>query len=71
LDYTNDRLAEILSPRHFVEIRKTLGGPAPVETARAVEASRAALAADRKWVADTRNHLTAAATRLRERSEQR
>jgi argininosuccinate lyase len=71
LDYTNDRLAEILSPRHFVEIRKTLGGPAPVETARAVAASRAALAADRKWVADTRNHLTAAATRLRERSEQR
>ena len=28
-------LAEILSPRHFVEVRRTLGGPAPEETARA------------------------------------
>ena len=26
-------LADILSPRHFVEVRKTLGGPAPGETA--------------------------------------
>ena len=35
-------LAEILSPRHFVNVRRTLGGPAPEETARAAEASRAA-----------------------------
>jgi len=70
LDYTDDRLAEILSPRHFVEIRRTLGGPAPAETARAVETSRAVLATDRRWVADTRNRLSGAAARLRERGEQ-
>lgn len=69
LDYTDDRLNEILSPRHFVEIRRTPGGPAPVETARAVEASRAALAADRKWVAETRGRLSMAAARLSERSQ--
>ncbi len=69
LDYTDDRLAEILSPRHFVEIRRTQGGPAPSVTARAVEASRAELAKDRKWLGDARDRLAAANTRLRERSE--
>ena len=29
------QLDEILSPRHFVDVRRTLGGPAPEETARA------------------------------------
>ncbi len=69
LDYTEDRLAEILSPRHFVEIRRTLGGPAPVETTRAVEASRAALAIDRQWVAEARRGLSCAAAQLRQRCE--
>jgi argininosuccinate lyase len=70
LDYTDDRLAEILSPRHFVEIRRTQGGPAPAETARAVEASRSVLASDRQWIAEVRSRLSRAAARLRERSEQ-
>ena len=70
LDYTDDRLAEILSPRHFVEIRQTLGGPAPAETARAVEVSRSELAKDRHWLAETRDTLARADARLRERSEQ-
>jgi argininosuccinate lyase len=70
LDYTNDRLAEILSPRHFVDIRKTLGGPAPSETVRAVEASRAELAKDRQWLGERRTRLSCAETRLRERSDQ-
>jgi argininosuccinate lyase len=70
IDYTNDRLAEILSPRHFVEVRRTLGGPAPAVTVRAVEVSRAELATDRRWLADARHKLSSAETRLRERSEQ-
>ncbi len=69
LDYTEDRLAEILSPRHFVEIRRTPGGPSPSETARAVEASRSELAKDRQWLVDTRSKLSRAEARLRERSE--
>src|SRR3954470_3664917 len=54
LDYSEERLRHILSPRHFVEIRKTHGGPAPEETARAAKASRARLAADEaQWTAAT------------------
>jgi argininosuccinate lyase len=68
LDYTEDRLAEILSPRHFVEVRRTPGGPAPSVTVQAIEASRVVLAADRRWLADARGRLSAAAARLRERS---
>jgi hypothetical protein len=68
--YTEERLAQILSPRHFVDVRTTLGGPAPVETARALAASGAALKTDRQWVSDTRSRLAAAGVTLRERSVQ-
>ena len=42
--YTDAQLAEILSPRHFVEVRKTYGGPSPSETARALGVSKDACA---------------------------
>ena len=35
LAYSDAALTAILSPRHFVTVRRTLGGPAPEETARA------------------------------------
>src|SRR5262249_34133906 len=44
--YTDAQLAEILSPRHFVEGRKTHGGPAPSETTRALGGWGGGLAAD-------------------------
>ncbi len=68
LTYSEARLAEVLSPRHFVEVRRTLGGPAVLETTRALGESRAALASDATWVATTRDRLAAAEARLRERS---
>ena len=49
LVFSDAELREILSPRHFVDVRRTLGGPAPVETARAAAASRSQLAADQEW----------------------
>jgi argininosuccinate lyase len=49
LQYSEAQLTRILSPRHFVEIRRTLGGPAPEETARAARASTHQLDADRAW----------------------
>jgi len=49
LSYSDERLAEILSPRHFVEVRRTLGGPAPEQTARAIAASSDLLTAEEKW----------------------
>lgn len=68
LEYAEARLEEILSPRHFVEVRRTPGGPAPSETRLALAQARDRLAADRRWAADTRRALEAAAERLRARS---
>jgi len=52
LAYTDAQIATILSPRHFVAVRTTLGGPAPSETARATLESRDRLAADQLgWTA--------------------
>ncbi len=46
----DDSLARVLSPRHFVDVRKTPGGPAPSETVRAIAASRLRLAEDDAWL---------------------
>lgn len=70
LSYTEEQLAKVLDPRHFVEIRKTLGGPAPSETARALAVEESRLASDDEWVRQTRTSLTDAERRLRERSRQ-
>jgi argininosuccinate lyase len=69
LVYTDAQIAEILSPRHFVDVRQTPGGPAPSETARALAQSRAAAASDRTWLADTAGRLAAAHARLRQRAQ--
>ena len=70
LSYTEEQLAKVLDPRHFVEIRKTLGGPSPSETARALAVEESRLACDDEWVRKTRTSLTDAERRLRERSRQ-
>jgi argininosuccinate lyase len=70
IHYSEETLKNMLSPRHFVEVRATHGGPAPGETARALDESRAILDADRAWLNETRQNLAAAATRLNERSAQ-
>jgi argininosuccinate lyase len=49
VDYDDAALARILSPRHFVEVRATYGGPAPAVTAAAAAESRRTLEADRRW----------------------
>jgi argininosuccinate lyase len=67
LTYADDRLKEILSPQHFVDVRQTAGGPARTQTERAAIASREELAVDRMWLADRRERLDAAAQRLSER----
>jgi len=68
LEYSDAELARILSPRHFVDVRRTAGGPAPAETARALADAEAALAADRAWLAGVVEALAAAQTLLKERS---
>ncbi|MEN3339205.1 MAG: argininosuccinate lyase [Acidobacteriota bacterium] len=68
IEYDEASLATVLSARHFVEVRTTPGGPAPVETARAVTVSRRLLAADEEWLGITRARLAAAHEALRRRS---
>jgi argininosuccinate lyase len=68
--YSEERVTSILSPRHFVEVRTTLGGPAPSRTSPAIDASRANVVADQQWITDTRTALEAAAAELGRRSAQ-
>ena len=49
IHYSSDQLAEILSPAHFVQVRKTPGGPNPEVVAGAIRASRERLDRDREW----------------------
>jgi argininosuccinate lyase len=63
---TEEQMTMITSPRHFVEVRTTHGGPAPAETRRALDASADALDRDRAaWLA-RREQLDAAGRQLRE-----
>jgi argininosuccinate lyase len=63
--YDEPALARILSPRHFVEVRKTLGGPSPSETQRALGVSKEVLVTDKAWLRTTREKLAAAANELK------
>jgi argininosuccinate lyase len=65
IEYEDEALDEILSARHFVEVRRTHGGPAPPEIARAIAASRAELAVDEAWIAGVREKLSAAGEKLK------
>jgi len=62
--YDDRALATILSPRHFVEVRKTLGGPSPSETQRALGVSTELLVTDEAWLRTTREKLAAAGREL-------
>jgi argininosuccinate lyase len=68
LAYSDAALATILSPRHFVTVRRTLGGPAPEETARAAKVSREQLEADETRHSNAAAALDQAEHRLAERS---
>ena len=65
LPYTEQELQHVLSARHFVEVRQTLGGPSPVRTTEAIAAATAQLAADRAWTTSTRERLQSARVALR------
>ena len=64
LNYSQERLEEIMSPRYFVEVRRTLGGPSPDETTRALGESRAAHERDRSDWQARRDHLARSAELL-------
>jgi argininosuccinate lyase len=68
--YSEEQLETIMSPRHFVDVRRTLGGPAPDETARAVAQSRLTLERDRAAWQGRREHLAAAERNLTRLAQQ-
>jgi argininosuccinate lyase len=68
LQYSDAQIADIMSPRHFVEVRTTPGGPAPVETTRALQESRQRLADDRVWLDARRAAVAGASAELKARS---
>lgn len=68
IDYPADRLAEALSPKHFVSVRTTPGGPAPSETALALGESQARLHDHRAWLQERLDRLTGAQEELRRRA---
>jgi hypothetical protein len=57
LEFSDEELTRALSARNFVEVRATLGGPAPAVTAKAIDASLATLAHDDDWLAETLGKL--------------
>jgi argininosuccinate lyase len=67
LDYSEADLARIMSPKHFVEVRTTYGGPAPSETSRAIAESQGKLSADQESWKARRRDLANAETMLRAR----
>ena len=62
-------LARVLSPRNFVEVRTTHGGPAPSATKAAIGVSGDSLMRDREWLAGRLRHLQEAERAL-EQAEQ-
>jgi argininosuccinate lyase len=65
IGFTDAALADVLSPEHFVRVRKTPGGPAPEESASAIARSRASLLADTDWHGKAIERLHAAAGDLK------
>src|SRR5574338_194647 len=67
VDFSAEHLAEVLSPKHFVEIRRTPGGPSPAETTLALGESRNRLQDDREWLQERIERLREAQEELRRR----
>ena len=64
LQYSEAALEHILSPRHFVDVRTTAGGPAPERTSEAIVVSGTQLHADEEWWHDATHRLHLAESKL-------
>ncbi|GIU81878.1 MAG: argininosuccinate lyase [Acidobacteria bacterium] len=66
LSLDSDELERILSPEHFVEIRKVYGGPAPEEVENSLSAEMQEVEKDKQWLRDKKEKLSRARTKLEE-----
>ncbi len=65
LALTQEDVRAALDPEQFVRVRTILGGPAPVETRRALDAERRCESADREWCAEKLGAIARAHEHLR------
>jgi argininosuccinate lyase len=70
IKYSDAKLQHVMSPRYFVDVRRTLGGPSPEETTRALAESRNAYERDRSDWHGRRERLARAEQALEERVRQ-
>ena len=68
LRYSDAQLEGILSAQHFVAVRTTAGGPSPLQTGAAIDASRQRLASDDEWLRQAEATREAAGQQLRQRA---
>jgi argininosuccinate lyase len=66
IEFDDARLNKVLSARHFVDVRKTPGGPAPSEMERTLAQSCTLLENDSKWMSGARAHVQRADEQLTE-----
>ncbi len=65
LGVSAEAVRDALDPEHFVRVRSILGGPAPVETRRALAAERERASADETWLSTTTESLARSSRDLR------
>jgi argininosuccinate lyase len=65
IELTEDELTTLLSPEHFVAVRRTHGGPAPEVTEAAIATSQRLLAQDQAWIAGANARLSNANSALK------
>lgn len=64
LRFTDEELARLSDPLHFIRVRKCRGGPNPEETRRMLGERRQRLIREQRWLKDTLNRLERAQVRL-------
>jgi argininosuccinate lyase len=69
LELDRQVLHRALDPRHFVDVRKTPGGPSAEVLAQTITAATERLATDTSWVEAAADHIERARQRLQEQTE--
>ena len=70
LDMDSEVLHRALDPRHFVEVRKTIGGPKVEVLIQSIAGARETVAADRVWIASAKGRLGRAEEQLEARIDE-
>lgn len=70
LSLSEEDFSKTLDPQHFVSIRKILGGPAPVETRRALSVERESEAKDEAWYEERMSGLKTYRSHLEQLTEE-